>query len=126
MSHPALLEYLKERNLETQKSELKEIHYQIEDKTYFALAFKNDSRGYEIRNKYLKIALGKKDITTIENNSETLKIFGGFSDYLSYLILKNEDQNFSTETSDYVILNSVSMAFKIEKSLKNYQKIDQI
>ena len=98
ITHPALLEYLKERNLETQKSELEEIHYQIEDKTYFAMAFKNDS--------------------------ETLKIFEGFSDYLSYQILKNKDQNFSSETSDFVILNSVSMAFKIGKSLENYQKIE--
>ncbi len=124
ITHPALLEYLKERNLETQKSELEEIHYQIEDKTYFAMAFKNDSGGYEIRNKYLKIALGKKNITTIKNDSETLKIFEGFSDYLSYQILKNKDQNFSSETSDFVILNSVSMAFKIGKSLENYQKIE--
>lgn len=122
--HPALLEYLKERNLETQKSELQEIHYEMNGKNYFGLGFKNDSGGYEVRNKYLKIALGKKDITTIKNNSETLKIFEGFSDYLSFLILKNKDQNFSSETSDFVILNSVSMAFKIEKSLENYQKIE--
>ncbi|MCE3023695.1 DNA primase [Riemerella anatipestifer] len=115
VSHPALLDYLKDRNLETQKSELKEIHYQIEDKTYFAVAFKNDSRGYEIRNKYMKIALGKKDITSVKNNSntkaQTLKIFEGFSDYLSYLTLKNEDQNFKDEASDFVILNFFSMAF---------------
>jgi DNA primase len=60
IQHPALLEYLKSRKVENQTTYLKEIHYQINDKSYFGIGFKNDSGGYEIRNKYSKICLGKK------------------------------------------------------------------
>ena len=70
VSHPALIEYLKYRKLESQKSELQEIHYEMNGKNYFGLGFKNDSGGYEIRSSFSKICLGKKDITTIKNNSE--------------------------------------------------------
>lgn len=56
----SLLSYLKSRNLESQKSDLKEIYYLLHDKNYFGLGFKNNSSGYEIRNKYSKICLGKR------------------------------------------------------------------
>ncbi|UCA61843.1 hypothetical protein KB553_10070 [Chryseobacterium rhizoplanae] len=69
VQHPALLQYLKDRKVENQTQFLKEIHYRMNDKNYFGLGFKNDSGGYEIRNKYSKICLDKKDISTIKNNS---------------------------------------------------------
>lgn len=116
-----LLEYLKSRKLETQKTELLEIHYRLNDKKYFGLAFKNDSNGYEIRNKYSKICLGKKDISTIKNQRETLRIFEGFTDYLSFKIL---EKSLEKEPSDYLILNSVSMLFKAKNEIKNYQKVE--
>ena len=62
IQHPALLEYLKNRKVENQTAFLKEIHYRVNDKNYFGIGFKNDSGGYEIRNKYSKICLRKKDI----------------------------------------------------------------
>ena len=86
IQHPALLEYLKSRKVENQTTYLKEIHYQINDKSYFGIGFKNDSGGYEIRNKYSKICLGKKDISTIKNGEESLRIFEGFFDFLSLKI----------------------------------------
>ena len=105
IQHPALLEYLKSRKVENQTTYLKEIHYQINDKNYFGIGFKNDSGGYEIRNKYSKICLGKKDVSMIKNGSENLKIFEGFFDFLSF---KNIEKSLSDEKSDYIILNSVS------------------
>lgn len=116
-----LLEYLKSRNLESQKSELKEIHYLLNDKKYFGLAFQNDSEGYEIRNPFIKICLGKKDISIVKNGSEGLRIFEGFTDYLSFKIL---EKSLDKEPSDYLILNSVSMLFKAQKELENYQKVE--
>ena len=107
VSHPALLDYLKSRKLESQKSALSEVHYRINDKRYFGLGFKNDSGGYEIRSSFSKICLGKKDITTIKNNSENLKVFEGFTDYLSLKILEPEKI-----PSDHLILNSVAMVHK--------------
>jgi DNA primase len=116
IQHPALLQYLKSRKVENQKHLIQEIHYQMNDKKYFGIGFKNDSDGYEIRNAYSKICLGKKDITTIKNNSKSLLVFEGFFDFLSF---KNIEKSLSDEKSDYIILNSVSMISKIKNSLEN-------
>jgi hypothetical protein len=121
IQHPALLEYLKFRKVENQTAFLKEIHYQMNDKNYFGIGFKNDSDGYEIRNKYAKICLGKKDITTIKNDSGNVKIFEGFIDFLSF---KNVENFLEKEPSNYIILNSVSMISTLKNSLENYKKIE--
>ncbi|WP_407532138.1 toprim domain-containing protein [Elizabethkingia miricola] len=121
VQHPALLEYLKERKVQNQIEFLNEIHYQMNNKDYFGIGFKNDSDGYEIRNKYSKICLGKKDISTIKNRSESLRIFEGFYDFLSF---KNVEKSLKKEPSDYIILNSVSMISKIKNSIENYENIE--
>ena len=117
----SLIQYLKTRKVENQTEFLKEIHYQMNDKNYFGIGFKNDSDGYEIRNKYAKICLGKKDITTIKNDSGNVKIFEGFIDFLSF---KNVENFLEKEPSDYIILNSVSMISTLKNSLENYKKIE--
>ena len=121
IQHPALLEYLKCRKVENKIEFLKEIHYRVNDKNYFGIGFKNDSGGYEIRNKYSKICLGKKDISTIKNGKESLRIFEGFFDFLSF---KNIEDNLQKKSSDYIILNSVSMIPKIKNLIQNYQKVE--
>ena len=121
IQHPALLEYLKERKVEKQTEFLKEIHYRMNDKNYFGIGFKNDSGGYEIRNKYSKICLGKKDISIITNNSNSVRVFEGFFDFLSFKNLENELEK---EPSDYLILNSVSMLHNIKNSLGKYEKVE--
>ena len=68
IQHPALIQYLKSRKVENQKHLIHEFHYQMNNKNYFGIGFKNDSGGYEIRNAYSKICLGKKDITRINAN----------------------------------------------------------
>ncbi|MFU2093422.1 toprim domain-containing protein [Ornithobacterium rhinotracheale] len=121
ITHPALLNYLNERKLIDFKNELSEIHYTVKRKNYFGIGFKNDSDGYEIRNKYAKICMGKKDITTIKNKTELLRIFEGFSDYFSFLKL---NQNNIFPPSDFLILNSVSMFFKAKNVMKKYPKLE--
>lgn len=93
----------------------------MNDKNYFGIGFKNDSCGYEIRNKYSKICLGKKDISTIKNNSNSVRIFEGFFDFLSFKNLENELEK---EPSDYLVLNSVSMIQNIKNSLGKYEKVE--
>ncbi|WP_139423023.1 toprim domain-containing protein [Chryseobacterium mulctrae] len=121
VQHPALLEYLKERNVENQTQFLNEIHYRMNDKNYFGIGFKNDSGGYEIRNRYSKICLGKKDVSTIRNSSNSVRIFEGFFDFLSF---KNVESFLEKEPSNYIILNSVSMIHNIKNSLGNYENIE--
>ncbi|REC60804.1 DNA primase [Chryseobacterium pennae] len=121
VQHPALLEYLNERKVDSQIEFLKEIHYRMNEKKNFGIGFKNDSGGYEIRNKYSKICLGKKDISTIKNGSGDLKIFEGFFDFFSF---KNVEKLLDNKSSNYLILNSVSMISKIKNSLENYENIE--
>ena len=121
IQHPALLDYLKSRNVEDLKKWVEEIHYRMNDKNYFGIGFKNDSGGYEIRNAYSKICLGKKDITSIKNDSKDVRVFEGFFDFLSF---KKVENYLEKETSDYIILNSVSMIYKIKNLLENYKNIE--
>ena len=121
IQHPALLDYLKKRKVENQKNLIEEIHYRMNDKNYFGIGFKNDSGGYEIRNAYSKICLGKKDITSIKNDSKDARVFEGFFDFVSF---KKVENYLEKETSDYIILNSLLMIHKIKRSLENYKNIE--
>ena len=121
IKHSALLEYLNERKVANQTKFTQEIHYRMNGKNYFGIGFKNDSGGYEIRNKFAKICLGKKDISTIKNGSKSVKIFEGFFDFLSF---KNIEGYLGKEPSDYIILNSVSMIYKAQKSFEDYKNIE--
>ena len=121
LSTKALLQYLESRkiDLDIAKKYCKEIYYKIKNKTYFAIAFKNDSEGIEIRNKYFKGSLGKKDSTMLKNGSSALVVFEGFIDFLSYLTAyKNYKKN-----EDYLILNSISMVEQLTEKVENYNQI---
>ena len=119
IQHPALIQYLKSRKVYEQKELVKEIEYEVNGKKYFGIGFFNNSEGVEIRNKYSKMCLGKKDVTLVENQSSEICIFEGFLDYLTYKNLEKKENS----TSDYLILNSTAMLFKIEEMLKKYAKI---
>ena len=119
IQHPALTQYLKFRKVYEQKELVKEVEYELNGKKYFGIGFFNNSGGVEIRNKYSKICLGKKDVTMVENQSSEICIFEGFFDYLTYKNLEKKENS----TSDYLILNSTAMLFKVEETLKKYAKI---
>ena len=122
IEHLALAEYLLSRKVFNQKHLVKEIHYQMKGKNYFGVGFYNNSGGVEIRNKYSKICLGTKDVTLLKNpknEKNEICVFEGFFDFLTYLNLPNVQ--FSN--SDFLILNSTAMFFKVEKQLTQYNKI---
>lgn len=121
VKHPTLLNYLKSRKVFEQKDLVKEIHYEMGGKQGFGIGFENQSGGFEIRNSYSKICLGKKDITLIQSiaKSTEIAIFEGFFDYLTYRNLENS----KVPSCDFLILNSTAMLFKAEEILKNYSKI---
>ena len=122
IQHPALIQYLKSRKVYEQKELVKEVEYELNGKKYFGIGFFNNSGGVEIRNKYFKMCLGKKDVTLIKNElniSNEIVVFEGFFDYLTFKNLEKKENS----TSDYLILNSTAMLFKIEEMLKKYAKI---
>lgn len=120
INHQALTDYLAERkvDIETAKQHCKEIHYSVNGKTYFAVGFQNDSGGWVLRSNLFK-GCTSNDITSIKRNADTCFVFEGFTDYLSYLTLKNIRET----KQDAVILNSVSNLSKVIDKLKAYKKI---
>lgn len=120
IQNKALINYLSKRKVQRYNNFLQEIYYTQNDKSYFALAFKNDSNGYETRNEYFKGCIGKKDITTIKGSQNNkLSVFEGFLDYLSALTFYKVD----SFKSDVIILNSVANKNIIIPLLNNYKKI---
>ncbi len=122
ITNPNLLNYLKSRKIAIEVAQYfcSEIHYTFNNrKRYYGIGFKNDSNGFEIRNKFFKGCLGRKDITSFHSNSSSLLIFESWSDYLSYLTLTG---NKNDESS--IILNSTSMIRKIDSELKKFKRIE--
>ncbi|MEA2017045.1 MAG: toprim domain-containing protein [Campylobacterota bacterium] len=96
------------------KKYLKEVHYKVNDKLYYSLGFKNDINGYELRNKYSKMNIKGKSITTIKGIcSDRVSIFEGFFNFLSAL------ENFGVEEmgGDVIILNSTALLDGLLESL---------
>lgn len=87
-----LLEYLRGRGIDAAlaKHYLMEVHYRFNGQPFFALAFKNDEDGYEMRSTgRFKGVLPPKTITMLHleklDSTATLTVFEGFMDYLSAL-----------------------------------------
>lgn len=121
LQHKALIDYLISRKIDREiaRKYCKEVHYELNSKKYFAIAFKNDKNGFEIRNKYIKGNLVNKEISTIKNDSNKISVFEGFIDFLSFKTLY-KNKSFQM---DYVILNSVSNAKNIFSKIENYEKV---
>ncbi|EMY3554824.1 toprim domain-containing protein, partial [Flavobacterium psychrophilum] len=116
IQNQSLIKYLNSRKIFKWDSSIVEIHYKLNQRNYFAIGFKNDQFGYDIRNQFFKGCLLKKAPTTIKNNANTLTVFEGFFCYLTYI-------NSENEISDFIILNSVSNLKKCINQLANYEKI---
>jgi hypothetical protein len=111
-SYP-LLKYLRLRRIADTVAEkyLKEVRYSIGDKIYYALGFKNDVGGYELRNENFKGSSSPKDITFIDNGANSVAVFEGFFNFLSHrTIYYNQEQ----QLLNFLILNSTSF---FEKSI---------
>ena len=124
LQHPQLIDYLcRERGISPKFHKyLGEVHYQIGEKTYFAISFGNDSGSRELRNKYFKGSIGKKDISTFKlfPSQKRVKVFEGFMDFLSFLEFKK-----GMEKSDYIIMNSTSLIDKTIKAIQGkYDHVD--
>jgi len=121
LAHPALLVYFNERavNTDIAKRYCSEIHYSIASKNYFAIGFPNDAEGWELRNRDFKGSISPKNITTYNNASDTIMVFEGFMDFLSYLSLKDNP----SPTIDTAVLNSTANLSKAIPFLKSHRTV---
>jgi hypothetical protein len=118
----SLIDYLHQRKIAPPVAEkyLVEVHYQVHEKKYYSLGFKNDSGGYELRSPSFKGSSSPKDTTFIDNRAKAVAVFEGFFDFLSYCSLncKKLDIEFN-----FLVLNSTSF---FEKSLTKMQAHEHV
>lgn len=112
LSDPWLVKYITDRkiSLKTAQKWLVELtirfpYGKTPDRESRVIGWKNDSGGYEIRTRTLKISNSPKNITTIKfDEHKKLTIFEGFFSFLSYL------EHYKTPITDgtVVVLNTLS------------------
>ena len=66
----------------------REVRYEVNGRAFFAVGFRNDAEGWELRSDRFKGGSSPKHITTLDNGSDMAMAFEGFIDFLSYLSLK--------------------------------------
>jgi hypothetical protein len=110
LSDPSLLHYLRSRYvpLVIARAYCREIIYEVQDKTYQAIAFPSQSGGYELRNAWFKGTIAPKDSSRIIHGHSDLAVFEGFFDFLSYQTLQTRKAVVPETLRDYVILNSTA------------------
>lgn len=133
LQNRALVQYVESRGIPAKIASLylMEAYYNtyLEQKNaFFALAFKNDKGGYELRNghkteKYpsgYKVKTSPNYITTISGNSNIINVFEGFMDFLSAMVF------FKTTKPAYktIVLNTTNNLIYIEPLIKSAKKIN--
>ena len=104
-THSAIVERLRERGIDPAVAGAlcREVHYAVGERRFFAIGFRNDAGGWELRSPQFKGSSAPKTITTFDRHGDTALLFEGFFDLLSYLTLQHEP----TPTADTAVLNSV-------------------
>ncbi|WBV60645.1 toprim domain-containing protein [Chryseobacterium camelliae] len=134
IAHPNLIRYLHERGLsEKVYPFIKELWFTTENKQLYAIGFKNNSDGWELKNAFYKGVLLKKDISLFSffekvesiSKNETGKnipyqkvaVFEGFTDALSFIEMQKSFQE------DLLTLNSTLILKKTLALLDSYSEI---
>lgn len=120
LENPALLAYLTGRgiDLNTARVHCSEVHYRVTDKSYFAVGFRNDAGGWELRNRYFKGCTSKFP-TTRRSVYPTCLVFEGFMDYLSFLTLKHNPN----PPHNIAVLNSVTNLAKAVPFIASHEQV---
>ena len=121
LENPALLSYLTQRSIDLgmARAHCSEVHYRVSGKSYFAVGFRNDTGGWELRNRYFKGCTSKAP-TTRRGDYPTCLVFEGFMDYLSFLTFKRNP----TPPHNIVVLNSVTNLAKALPFIASHEHVD--
>lgn len=119
LESPVLLLYLADRGIpkEIAQRYCVQVDYELHGKRYYAIGFRNNADGYELRNPFFKGSYPPKHITLIANGNARCNVFEGFIDFLSAERLGLNDG------SDSVVLNSVANLGKALTIFPNYSVI---
>jgi hypothetical protein len=120
LNNPALLQYAESRGIyrDIIQKFCSEVGYVNGGKNYYAIGFKNDLGGYELRSKYFKGSSSPKGFTHFNGGHPTLSVFEGFFNFLSFQQLH---KNTALPPTDFLILNSLSFFEKARPVMESYQ-----
>ena len=118
-----LASYLKKRKI-NQSIAIKycsEVSFELNNKIYKAIGFKNAAGGYELRSEAFKGSSSPKYVSYFNSkNAKSITVFEGFFDFLSYQTIH---QNQQQQLTDFLVLNSLAF---FERSLLLIEKHDKI
>lgn len=118
-----LLRYLYQRRIPVSIAErfCKELVYTLNGRTYFAIGFKNNAGGYELRNSFFKGSSTPKDISTIVAGTNEVDVFEGFFDFLSFRTIHQNQPPAKTST---VVLNTLSFFEKARPFMEQHDIVN--
>lgn len=121
LSNINLLNYLNQRRIDIDiaKRYCNEVTFLLNQKRYYAIGFKNNSGGFELRTKYFKGSCTPKGITLIKNDSSKVLVFEGFVDFLSWF----SSPFFFSGRHDFLILNTLSFLNKSKQVMMGYPEV---
>jgi len=122
LTHPSLIQYVEGRaiSLKVASKYLKEVHFLNNDKSYFALGFRNDNDGFELRNGLGFKGKTANGITTFDCGTKNVAIFEGFFDFLSAL----EYYNKKAPSVSTIVLNTTNNLKAVLPMLDQYKQIN--
>jgi hypothetical protein len=118
-----LCRYLKERriNPDVANRYCQEVSYELNNRIYTAIGFKNTAGGYELRSEHFKGSSSPKYVSHFKSkNTNSITVFEGFFDFLSYQTIH---QNQEQKLTNFLVLNSLAF---FERSLLLMEKHDKI
>ena len=118
---PTLISYIKQRNItiDVANKFCKEILYKTGENTFRAIGFKNNSGGYELRTPKFKGATSPKYVTWIDNKANSISVFEGFFDFLSYESMEGARKGHT----NILVLNSLSFFTRSLLLMEKHERI---
>jgi hypothetical protein len=119
-----LIDYLKTRGIskEVAIEHCVQANFSIGKKEFNAVAFQNQSGGFELRNSWFKGSSSPKDVSYFNRDQERLCVLEGFIDFLSLKQL-GKDLFPTIENSDFLVLNSLSLLSKNMDQLRAHDQV---
>jgi hypothetical protein len=117
-----LLNYLEKRCIpaDVARRFCREIDFKLYYKEYTAIGFQNSKGGFELRNEYFKGSSSPKTSTFYDHGADMVTVFEGFFDFLSFQVLKRDDETLKT---NFLVLNSLSFFHRSRSIMDKHQSV---
>lgn len=121
IASPALFYYLRQRCIpkEIANTCCQEVKFELSNRQFYAIGFRNNAGGYELRNSKFKGSSAPKAITFFDNNQEQVAVFEGFFSYLSYLTIHRDEP----ALTNFLVLNSLAFFQKSRTIMENHRQV---